>query len=168
MTLCKAITVLLAVISIFVGSLFGPYQTKQNEIRQDKPRRRMPSARRDTKGVPWFEEYCNHQWLLSITYGEVSLSAMLLRMVHVCRFMTLGMHKLSHNSPQGQTPVHWQQCNYGTSDNYSLQELPSAFHKIYCWYRDLCNWNDHIDGLVQDCSISNALTMDILQTCTMT
>ena len=38
-----------------------------------------------------------------------------------------------------------------------------SFRLSICW-----GWqrNDHLDGLVQDCSISSALAKEILQTCT--
>ena len=36
------------------------------------------------------------------------------------------------------------------------------------WYREISfwGWNNHIDGLVQDCSNSSALAMELLQSCT--
>ena len=47
--------------------------------------------------------------------------------------------------------------------------LPMS-HKKYIWYRGLCNIGypseAHLGGLVQDCSTSSALAMELLQSCT--
>ena len=38
---------------------------------------------------------------------------------------------------------------------------------MYMLFKETYNWyNDYIDGLAQDCSISSALVMDILRSCT--
>ena len=41
----------------------------------------------------------------------------------------------------------------------------SISHKLCCWF-GFASFDGHIDGLVQDCSISSALVMEILQPCT--